>query len=352
LNQIGKGAFGCVYTAYRTTDKLIVVTKFIRKSKVCHDMWVDGTKGEKIPFEVSLLLALNHPGIVSILDVYQNHNYVQMVMDKHGDMDLFEFIDRNPIMDEALASIIFRQVVSAVHFLHSREILHRDIKDENIIINNKFGCKLIDFGSATFYKPGQLFNTFYGTVEYCSPEVLKGYPYGGPELEMWSLGVLLYIIMFGENPFYNAEDTMRAELHPPHNDASPKCWELVEACLDPDPKKRASLWYIKEHDWVTMQASVDDYCLSDVIPCNQAEMNPATHYQERKNSFCYGQSSRCYEIESQDSLEDVIDTSKEYSNLYTTKQIDEIEAADSSKEYSNLYTSQQLDEMASQEAAN
>ena len=137
-------------------------------------MWVDGTKGEKIPFEVSLLLALNHPGIVSILDVYQNHNYVQMVMDKHGDMDLFEFIDRNPIMDEALASIIFRQVVSAVDFLHSREILHRDIKDENIIINNKFGCKLIDFGSATFYKPGQLFNTFYGTVEYCSPEVLKG----------------------------------------------------------------------------------------------------------------------------------------------------------------------------------
>ena len=179
LNQIGKGAFGCVYTAYRSSDKVLVVTKFIRKSKVCWDMWVDGKEGEKIPFEASLLLALRHPGIVSVCDVYQNKNFVQMVMEKHGEMDLFEFIDRSPIMDEALSSLLFRQVVSAVDFLHSREILHRDIKDENIIIDHHFGCKLIDFGSATFFKPGQLFNTFYGTVEYCSPDVLRGFPYEG-----------------------------------------------------------------------------------------------------------------------------------------------------------------------------
>ena len=182
LNQIGKGAFGCVYTAYRSSDKVLVVTKFIRKSKVCWDMWVDGSDGGKIPFEASLLLALRHPGIVSVVDVYQNKNFVQMVMEKHGEMDLFEFIDRSPIMDEALSSLLFRQVVAAVDFLHSREILHRDIKDENIIINHKFGCKLIDFGSATFFKPGQLFNTFYGTVEYCSPDVLKGFPYEGKKL--------------------------------------------------------------------------------------------------------------------------------------------------------------------------
>ena len=279
LNQIGKGAFGCVHAAYRATDKLLVVTKFIRKSKVSYDMWVDGNSGERIPFEVSLLLALKHPGIVSVLDVFQNNNFVQMVMDKHGEMDLFEFIDRNPVMDEALSSIIFRQVVSAVDFLHSREILHRDVKDENVIINHQFSCKLIDFGSATFFKPGQLFSTFYGTVEYCSPEVLRGSPYSGPELEMWSLGVLLYIIMFGENPFYNTEDTLRAELHPPHNDASASCWELVEACLEAEPSKRASLWYIKEHEWVTMAASPDQYSLADVIPCNQAEVAPATHFQ-------------------------------------------------------------------------
>ena len=283
LTQIGKGAFGCVYSAYKNSDKLLVVTKFIRKSKVSLDMWVDGPEGDKIPFEVSLLLALNHPGIVRVTEVFQNRNYVQMIMEKHGEMDLFEFIDRNPIMEEPLASVIFRQVVAAVDFLHSRDILHRDIKDENIIINQNFSCKLIDFGSATFHKPGQLFNTFYGTVEYCSPEVLKGFPYEGPELEMWSLGVLLYIIMFGENPFYNAEDTMRAQLHPPHNDASSSCWDLIQSALEPEPKKRASLWFIKEHDWVRMPASAEDYKLEDVIPCNNSEIVPATHYQVKNN---------------------------------------------------------------------
>ena len=154
------------------------------------------------------------------------------------------------------------------------------MQDENIIIDHMFTCKLIDFGSATFYKPGQLFTTFYGTVEYCSPEVLKGHSYEGPELEMWSLGVLLYIIMFGENPFYDADDTMRAELHPPHNDISVNCWDLVEGCLDPNPKKRASLWHIKEHSWVNMKVSASDYRLYDVIPCTESELKPLTHYQE------------------------------------------------------------------------
>ena len=285
LTQIGKGAFGCVYSAYKNSDKLLVVTKFIRKSKVSLDMWVDGPDGERIPFEVSMLLALSHPGIVRVMEVFQNRFYVQMIMEKHGEMDLFEFIDRNPIMDESLASVIFRQIVAAVDFLHSREILHRDIKDENIIIDQKFSCKLIDFGSATFYKPGQLFNTFYGTMEYCSPEVLKGFPYEGPELEMWSLGVLLYIIMFGENPFFNAEDTMRAQLHPPHNDASQSCWDLIQSSLEPDPKKRASLWYIKEHSWVMMEASAEKYRFEEVIPCNNSEIAPATHYQVNENSI-------------------------------------------------------------------
>ena len=291
LNQIGKGAFGFVFTAYKTSDSLLVVTKFIRKSKVCPDMWVDGGQGNKIPFEVSLLLALKHPGIVNIIDVFQNQSFVQMVMGKHGDMDLFEFIDRNPMIDETLASVIFRQVVSAVGFLHSREILHRDIKDENIIIDHNFQCRLIDFGSATFFKPGQLFSTFYGTVEYCSPEVLKGHPYKGPELEMWSLGVLLYILMFGENPFYNEADTRRAEIHPPHNDASEVCMELIEACLEADPARRASLWYVQEHRWLNFPASADDYNFSEVIPCNAAEMDPPTHYQviqKRLMFICYG----------------------------------------------------------------
>ncbi|PNF14942.1 hypothetical protein B7P43_G01558 [Cryptotermes secundus] len=179
LQQIGKGAFGYVKMAFRNEDGLLVITKFIQKQKVHQQSWVDDpTLGRKVPLEISLLTTLKHPNIVQVLDVFENAKFFQLVMEKHGaGMDLFEFIDRKPYLDEALNSYIFRQIVSAVDYLHSLQILHRDIKDENVIINERFHAKLIDFGSATFMSEGRLFSTFYGTVEYCSPEVLAGNKY-------------------------------------------------------------------------------------------------------------------------------------------------------------------------------
>jgi len=278
IKQIGRGAYGCVQSGYRKSDNLLVVVKFIYKNKVIQDNWVRGVGGQLIPFEVSLLSALSHDAIVRLMDVHQNTSVVQMVMEKHGDMDLFEFIDRNPVMDEALASYIFRQIVSGVDFLHSKSILHRDIKDENIIIDHRFRVKLIDFGSSTFFKAGDVFATFYGTVEYCAPEVLKGNHYDGQQVEVWALGILLFILMFGENPFYDVADTVRCELHPPHLDISQDVWGLIEAILEPEPSARASLWYIKEEAWVNQDCAIQEYRIQDIIGCSEDEINPATHY--------------------------------------------------------------------------
>uniref|UniRef100_A0A3Q3X2C6 non-specific serine/threonine protein kinase n=1 Tax=Mola mola TaxID=94237 RepID=A0A3Q3X2C6_MOLML len=111
-----------------------------------------------------------------------------MVMEKHGDgLDLFEFIDMQPRLDEPLASYIFRQLVAAVFYLRNKNILHRDIKDENIIIDKCFHIRLIDFGSAAMMAPKKLFYTFCGTLEYCSPEVLQGNPY----FRCWRCGLLV-----------------------------------------------------------------------------------------------------------------------------------------------------------------
>lgn len=204
--------------AYRNSDKLLVVSKFILKDRVNDDFWIwDKTMGKEVPLEISLLPTLSHPNIVSVYDIFENELYFQLIMEKHGSgMDLFEFIDRVPKLDEPLISYIYRQIVSAVEYLHSLHILHRDIKDENIIINHKFEVKLIDFGSATFFNEKSEFCTFYGTTEYCSPEVLAGNKYSGPELEMWSMGVTLYVLTYSINPFEDAEETLNGILKLPH----------------------------------------------------------------------------------------------------------------------------------------
>lgn len=156
------------------------------------------------------------------------------------------------------------------------QILHRDIKDENIIIDHHFHPKLIDFGSATFMQEGKLFSTFFGTTEYCSPEVLAGNKYQGPELEMWSLGVTLYVLMFFENPFLDMEDTLRAELLFPQ-DVSVELENLLLRMLDKDPQTRMNMKNLLLHEWIT-QDIVNNFNFASIVPCTERESNPEMYF--------------------------------------------------------------------------
>ncbi|XP_036410808.1 PAS domain-containing serine/threonine-protein kinase [Megalops cyprinoides] len=266
---VGKGAFGFVWKARRRADDREVVVKFIRKDRIVKDCWVDDPDMGQVSREIAILARLQHPNIVKVLEVFENEHFFQMVMESHGEvLDLFEFIERQPCLDEPLASYIFRQLVAAVSYLRGKSILHRDIKDENIIIDTSFHVRLIDFGSAAVLDPGKLFYTFCGTLEYCSPEVLQGNPYEGPELEMWSLGVLLYTLLFSENPFCEVEETLQAQLCPPFP-LSPELHTLLSGLLNPDPGLRSTLEEVLQAPWIRQPINLAHYSWEEVFPGNR-----------------------------------------------------------------------------------
>lgn len=138
-------------------------------------------------------------------------------MKLHGtsSMDLFDYIELNEHISETEIQRIFKQVALAVKHIHDLGIVHRDIKDENILLDESGSVSLIDFGSAAYFRKGRTFDTFGGTLDYCAPEILKGMAYEGPPQDIWSLGTLLYTLVYRENPFYNVDEIMEHDLRIP-----------------------------------------------------------------------------------------------------------------------------------------
>ena len=259
MREIGSGAFGHVNLCRRRGNEEVVVVKFLCKSKVFQESWTQDKDLGCVPKEILVLSRLKHPRIVELLEVYENTHFYQLVMRKHGDgMDLFDFIELHPLMDEQLLSYIFRQIVDGVAYLHSCGVAHRDIKDENVIIDESFDIKLIDFGSADFMEQGKLFATFCGTMEYCSPEILLGNKYFGPELEVWTMGIILYTMTFFENPFVDVEEAIQGQLTLPFR-VSGRLTQLLFQVLDPNPLSRVNVSQLIANQWIYQPMDIRKY---------------------------------------------------------------------------------------------
>lgn len=209
------------------------------KSRILVDCWTRDRKLGLIPAEIHVLhtlrkiphincsdmrklesapMQLSHVILTLILvDYFEDDDNYYVVMDLYGaGMDLFDYIEfKESGLKESEIRSIFRQVVAAVGHLHDHRIVHRDIKDENVILDLKGGVRLIDFGSAAYMKEGRQYETFVGTLDYAAPEILKGQTYTGPPQDIWACGTLLYTLIYRENPFYNIDEIMERELRIP-----------------------------------------------------------------------------------------------------------------------------------------
>ncbi|KAK4684619.1 hypothetical protein P7C73_g5553, partial [Tremellales sp. Uapishka_1] len=191
--------------ARRRSQALPASPESLRASPVLGDEEVFTSAQKHLALEVRHAAERGHPNICKLLDFFEDKEfyYQPVVMPRFGTgVDLFDRVESQPTgLEPFEVRSLIGQLADAVRFLHSNGIVHRDIKDENVILDGNGKCQLIDFGSAAHWRPGKRWDTFSGTLHYASPEILRGEMYGGKEQDVWALGVVGYVLLVGETPF-------------------------------------------------------------------------------------------------------------------------------------------------------
>ncbi|XP_067166653.1 NUAK family SNF1-like kinase 2 [Apteryx mantelli] len=248
LETLGKGTYGKVKKARERSGKLVAI-KSIRKDKI-----KDEQDLVHIRREIEIMSSLNHPHIIAVHEVFENSSKIVIVMEYASKGDLYDYISERQRLTEQEARHFFRQVVSAVYYCHKNGIVHRDLKLENILLDANGNIKIADFGLSNVYQQDKLLQTYCGSPLYASPEIINGRPYKGPEVDSWSLGVLLYILVHGTMPFDGQDYKTLVKQITSGDYREPT--KLSDACglirwmLMVNPERRATIEDIATHWWV------------------------------------------------------------------------------------------------------
>ncbi|XP_065829825.1 serine/threonine-protein kinase pim-1-like isoform X2 [Oscarella lobularis] len=246
--QIGSGGFGRVYDGIRKADRERVAVKVVSKKRVLH--WCKASGGKTIPREVALLRQIEHVNVIRLYDYYEKADSVYMILEQPRPMmDLFDFITAACPLCERTAKFLFKQIVESIAFCHAAGVVHRDIKDENILLELATGrTKLIDFGSGAFLKEGP-YTDYEGTRVYSPPEWIKHHKYLAEPAAIWSLGILLYDMVMGDVPFEKDDEILHADLK-----FSRSCTRavvhLIRCMLTRPPSGRPTFSQVLDHVWL------------------------------------------------------------------------------------------------------
>lgn len=246
---IGRGNFAVVKLARHRITKTEVAIKIIDKSKL------DKTNLEKVYREVQVLKLLDHPHIIKLYQVMETKSMLYLVSEYASQGEIFEYIACHGRMSESLARRKFWQIVEAVDYCHSHKVVHRDLKAENLLLDANMNIKIADFGFSNYYRSDGHLATWCGSPPYAAPEVFEGKRYCGPEIDVWSLGVVLYVLVCGALPFDAAtlpalrDRVLSGRFRIPFFMSS-DCESLVRKMLVRDPAKRYTLLMVKRHGWM------------------------------------------------------------------------------------------------------
>lgn len=249
--DLGSGNFSTVKMAAHQLTSERVAIKILDKAKL------DQKTRRMVTREVANMESVHHPNIIRLYEVVETYSKLHLVLEFAAGGELYHKISTLGRMQEAQAKTIFGQIASAVHYLHGRGIIHRDIKAENVFCAGPSLVKLGDFGFSTELTAGaqQQLNTFCGSPPYAAPELFRDESYRGPPVDIWALGVLLAFIVTGHMPF-QAPTVASLKRHileghfslPAH--LSDECQGLIEAVLKQTPSERLTMEQILVSEWL------------------------------------------------------------------------------------------------------
>lgn len=243
-NTLGHGSFAKVRLALHVKSGFVYAMKIIRKPE---DLEEQNAGYKRIRREVDNMRILNHQNIIELVEVFQTKRFICIVMEYCSVGDLFEYVAKKKRLEEKEALRLFDQILSAVNYCHQKRVVHRDLKPENIFLDKNLNVRLGDFGFSRSFDPSQpRLSTCCGSFGFAAPELLLGEKYVGPSADIWSLGVILYMMICGVNPFNlekvgedkNAELNMLLGKYEDSPYLSEFTRNLLDRIFDPKPENR------------------------------------------------------------------------------------------------------------------
>ncbi|KAK4747299.1 hypothetical protein SAY87_026336 [Trapa incisa] len=285
--ELGRGEFGITYLCTDRENKEELACKSISKRKLRTAVDI-----EDVRREVAIMSTLpEHPNIVKLKATYEDNEDVHLVMELCEGGELFDRIVARGHYSERAAASVARTIAEVVRMCHSNGVMHRDLKPENFLFANKkenAALKAIDFGLSVFFKPGERFSEIVGSPYYMAPEVLRrNY---GPEVDVWSAGVILYILLCGVPPFW-AESEQGVALailrgvidfkRAPWPQVSDSAKSLVQQMLELDPQKRLTAQQVLDHPWIQNAKKVSNVPLGDIVRTRLKQFSMMNRFKKK-----------------------------------------------------------------------
>ncbi|KAG8195004.1 hypothetical protein JTE90_008176 [Oedothorax gibbosus] len=249
--KLGQGTYGKVQLAVNRETGQEVAVKTIKKNKIENEQDLI-----RIRREIQIMSSIQHPHITHIYEVFENKDKIVLVMQFASGGELYDYLSEKRVLSDLEARRVFRQIAAAVYYCHKNKICHRDLKLENILLDEKGNAKIADFGLSNVFDEKNLLNTYCGSPLYASPEIVKGVPYYGPEVDCWSMGVLLYTLVYGAMPFDGSNfkklvtQISEGDYFEPKKKSNAS--ELIRKLLTVNPSKRATIVDICVDYWVNL----------------------------------------------------------------------------------------------------